>query len=218
MSVTSHDRHCISNHRQRHGLFNLCSGVHQRNIKSPRYCRWPMDSLNKGPVARNVFPVDDVIMAKVDCVRVCHGYFSIPGVNWRIESGYISTIKTNYNKILCIYTVEWICICFIFRCFRCAFTSYIAAVSNSGLCLGIMEYSYIVMFTRDSLLTQRKILPWLCPHTCRTNDGNFGLRFHTVWHDVNLRLCFDIVEHYPNMKNTFSDALSVTSACNSVLV
>ena len=45
------------------------SGADQRNIKAPRHwplCieihRWPVNSLNKGPVARKLFPFDDVIM------------------------------------------------------------------------------------------------------------------------------------------------------------
>ena len=38
------------------------TGQNKENIKSPR--RWPVNSPHKGPVTREMFPFDDVIMDK----------------------------------------------------------------------------------------------------------------------------------------------------------
>ena len=59
----------------------VCSGAGQRKHQSSAPLafvwgmhRWPMNAPHKGPVTRNMFPFDDVIMLKavVYCILGCH--------------------------------------------------------------------------------------------------------------------------------------------------
>ena len=59
----------VSNHRRLDYLLNPLLGEIIEDIKAPRHWPfvrgtypWPMDSAHKGPVARKMFPFDDVIM------------------------------------------------------------------------------------------------------------------------------------------------------------
>ena len=68
------ERDVVSNHRRLHCLLNYGSGADQRK----HYCsaslaflweihKWPVDSPHKGPVTRNLFLFDDVIIR-----TICH--------------------------------------------------------------------------------------------------------------------------------------------------
>ena len=69
ITMTSHERHVVSNHRSLDCLFNsLCAPTSKRH-QSPHYWpfvrgihRWPVNSPHKGPVTRKKLPFDDVIM------------------------------------------------------------------------------------------------------------------------------------------------------------
>ena len=77
------ERYGVSNHR-RHDY--LLSRLFRRRSKKTSNSaslafvrgihRWPVDSLHKGSVAREMFPFDDVIMWRIDVL-----YFAIVGVN-----------------------------------------------------------------------------------------------------------------------------------------
>ena len=76
---------------------NVCSGADKKNQSSAslvfvsKIHRWPVDSLHKGPVARKMFPFDDVIMGHISyglkhhCSLVMHMRVSERDVSSSVE-------------------------------------------------------------------------------------------------------------------------------------
>ena len=71
----------------------VCFNAHQRKYESSASLafvrgiyRWPVDSSQKGPVMRKLFPFDDVIMQNADME---HGtkFFESPLMTWRWHNG-----------------------------------------------------------------------------------------------------------------------------------
>ena len=69
ITMVSHERHVVSNHRSFNCLFNSLCGSTSNKHQIPHYWsfvrvihRWPVNSSHKGPVTRKKLPFDNVIM------------------------------------------------------------------------------------------------------------------------------------------------------------
>ena len=60
ITMTSYERHVVSNHRPFDCLFNGLCGPSSNKHQSPHY--WPVNSPHQGPVTRKKLPFDDAIM------------------------------------------------------------------------------------------------------------------------------------------------------------
>ena len=79
ITVTSNERHVVSNHQSFYCLFDSLCGPTPKKHQSPRYWpfvsgihRWPVNSPHKGPVPREKLPFDDVIMGVPHCTLQAH--------------------------------------------------------------------------------------------------------------------------------------------------
>ena len=95
ITMTSHERHVVWNHRSFECLFNSLWGPTSKKHQNLLYWsfvrgihRWPGDSPHKGPVTRKKLPFDDVIMllynvffGQWNC-STSYGYHTIPTQAW----------------------------------------------------------------------------------------------------------------------------------------
>ena len=84
--MTSHERHGVSNHRQRDSFCNNFSDRQQSNIKGPDYWsivkvihRSPVqvDALHEGPMTLNDFPCHDVKKCVENKLIVNNDYYGV---------------------------------------------------------------------------------------------------------------------------------------------